>query len=320
MNTTASINHQQTKAHHHPIKLMGCGFVITAIDDDPQRAWDAIRAGVKEIERIEDLISSWKDDSETTKINKHAGIAPVEISKELFELIRRSLKISTITSGAFDISGTLSRYYWQFDRQEHACLEKEKIHELRDLINYQLIELDEERSAVFLRKKGMKIGFGGIGKGYAAHRAQVVMKAFGIESGLINASGDLMCWGNALHKKNWTINIPHPNNRTEPLMEFDIPYGSIVSSGNHENYTLINGKRYSHIVDPRTGLPVKLIKNVSVISPNPEFADAMATAITVMGPDAGIQLVNRLNGVECIVIDEDDNIYYSNHLNPNELC
>ena len=183
------------KAHHHQIKLMGCRFVLSAIHADPQKAWDAIWLGVKEILRIESIISSWKEDSETAKINAAAGLRPVKVSTELFALIARSLKISEITAGAFDISGTLSRYYWNFNGKENEMLATEKIHELRDLINYKLIELDTNNKTVFLKKKGMKIGFGGIGKGYAAFKAHEVMKDFGIQNGLINAAGDLMCWG-----------------------------------------------------------------------------------------------------------------------------
>jgi len=305
----------KAKAHHYPVKLMGCGFVLTAVDADPQKAWDAIRAAEKEIIRIENLISSWKPNSQTTAINNQSGIAPVKVDRELFELIERSLKVSAITAGAFDISGTVSRYYWQFDGKENTRLPQDQINELRDLINFQNIELNPKEGSVFLRKKGMKIGFGGIGKGYAALRAKQVMQAMGIQSGLVNASGDLMCWGKPPNKKSWTINIPDPKNRMKSLIEFSIPNGSIVTSGNYENYTLIDGKRYSHIVDPRTGCPVEFIKNVTVVCPNPELADAMATAITVMGIEQGIKMIDRLNGIECMMIDKNDEVYFSKGLN-----
>ena len=304
----------QAKAHHHSVKLMGCGFVLTAVHENPQLAWDAIRAGEAEIIRIEELISSWKENSETTKINNQSGIAPVQISKELFDLIHRSMRVSDLTNGAFDITGNLSRYYWNFNQEENTMLSKEKLDELRDLVNYRLIDLDVENQTVFLRRKGMKIGFGGIGKGYAAYKAFEAMKKMGIENGLINASGDLMAWGIPPNRTNWSINIPDPKNREENLLEIKIPYGSVVTSGNYENYTLIDGKKYSHIVDPRTAMPVERIKNVSVACTNPEFADAMATAISVMGAEAGINLVNKLNGIECIVINQDDDVFYSNNL------
>ncbi len=304
----------QLKAHHHPLKLMGCGFVLTAVDRSPQRAWDAIRAAEQEIIRIEQLISSWKDDSETAEINANAGKKAVQVSKELFDLIARSIKVSEITGGAFDISGTLARYYWNFNNEVNQMLSEAKIIELRDRINYRLIELDSDKQTVFLQKERMKIGFGGIGKGYAAHRAKQMMQSMGIQSGLINASGDLACWGTPPKREDWSINIPNPSKRDESLLRLFIPNGAVVTSGSSEHYTIIDGAHYSHIIDPRTGRPVKETKSVSVICPNPELADALATAISVMGAEAGIKLINRLNGIECIVIEADNTIHYSNYL------
>lgn len=301
------------KAHHFPVKLMGCGFVVTAVDQDPQLAWDAIRAGVAEMDRIEKLISSWRTDTATHAINENAGIQPVATPPELLALIQRSIRVSHLTDGAFDICGTLSRYYWNFDKQEHPALPQEKIEELRDLMDYRLIEVDVKAGTVFLRKKGMKIGFGGIGKGYAAYRAKVVMERMGIQSGLINASGDLVAWGSPPGEEAWQVYIPDPEDRTVPLLYFELPYGSVVTSGSHENYTLVNGKRLSHIIDPRTGQPVEALKCVSVFSPNPELADALATAVSVMGVDAGLALVNQLKGVECLIIDTDNHRYFSEH-------
>ena len=302
------------KAHHHPVKLMGCGFVLTAVDRDPQLAWDGIRAGVSEIDRVERLISSWKSDTVTHQINENAGIRPVSTPPELIQLIQRSLRISELTRGAFDISGTLSRYYYQFDKQEHAPLPIHKLAELRDLIDFRAIEVDEGAGTVFLRKKGMKIGFGGIGKGYAAYRAHIVMQQMGIQSGMINASGDLMCWGDPPKAEGWEVYLPDPEDRKSPILFLTIPNGSVVTSGNHENYTLVNGKRLSHIVDPRTALPVEGLQTVSVICPNPEFADALATGISVMGAKAGIELVDHLQGVECVLIDAQNNRYVSKNL------
>lgn len=305
-------NPPKLKAHHHAVKLMGCGFVVTAVDADKQLAWDAIRAGIAEMVRIEHLISSWRTDTATHLINEHAGIKAIKASAELIGLIKRSIRISELTSGAFDITGNLSRYYYQFDKQEHPALSAEKVKELRDLVDYRLIEIDEEKQTVFLKKRGMKMGFGGIGKGYAAYRAKVVMEAMGIRSGLINASGDLMAWGSPPNKKEWEVYVPNPENRKEVLFDFSIPHGSVVTSGNHENYTLVDGKRLSHIIDPRSGLPVEGVQSVSVFCPNPEFADALATAFTVMGINASLNLANQLNGVECLLIDSDNNRYFSN--------
>ena len=302
------------KAHHHPVKLMGCGFVISAISDSPQEAWDAIRAAENEMRRIELKISSWREDSETAEINKQSGIKAVDVSDETFDLIHRSLKVSQLTSGAFDISGNLARFYWQFDNKEHTLLEEGKISELRDLINYELIELDEAKRSVFLKKKGMKIGFGGIGKGYAANRAKTIMQNMGIKSGLINASGDLISWGKALNNDTWDIQIPDPRNRDQSLIEISFEEGSVVTSGSYENFSIIDGVRYSHIVNPKTGIPVTHTKNVTVVSPDAELGDALATAFSVLEIEQSLNLANKLNGIECVIIDDTDKAHYSNNL------
>lgn len=305
---------QKLKAHHHQVKLMGCRFVLTAVSTDKQLAWDGIRAGVAEITRIENMISSWKNDSYTNEINLSAGVKPVKVPRELMQLIQRSIRVSQLTAGAFDICGTLSRDYWTFDNKEHVELSPDKINELRILIDFHSIEIDEEAQTVFLKKPGMKIGFGGIGKGYAAFRAKIVMEKMGLKSGLINAAGDLMCWGSPPQGGDWEIHIPDPHDRNKPLQSFHIPNGSVVTSGNYENYTLVNGKRLSHIIDPRTGRPVEALKCVSVICPNPELGDALATAISVLGTEHGLALIDQLQGVECLVIDQDNQSHYSNHL------
>lgn len=305
------------KAHHHATKIMGCGFVITAVNHDAQIAWDAIRAAESEMRRIEELISSWKTESETTLINNAAGFSAIKVSEELFSLIERSKNISKLTCGSFDISGSLSRYYWNFNKEENPWLEESKIIELRSLIDYNSIKLFAETQEICLEKEGMKIGFGGIGKGYAAERAKQIMQQVGIEHGLVNASGDLLCWGNPPNAEDWNINIPDPRNRAKNLLKIGISQGSVVTSGSFENFTLVNGRRYSHIINPRTGEPVSHTKNVTVVCPNAEFADAMATALSVLPIEEGIALINQLNGVECIIIDAEDKIFFSNQLKQN---
>jgi len=302
------------KAHHHPALIMGCQFVITAIHNNPQIAWDAIKAAEAEMRRIEKLISSWKESSQTHQINQAAGKKPVMVDLELFELIERSLRVSQLSCGAFDISGTLSRYYWNFNKQENELLPKEKILELRSLIDYRQIHLNGDDLSVFLAKEGMKIGFGGIGKGYAAQMAVDMMKRMGIDSGLVNASGDLLCWGSPPNKSTWEISIPDPTNRKLDLLSVNLHEGSVVTSGSFENYTLMDGVRYSHIINPRTAMPVTHTKNVTVICPNAEFGDALATAVSVLPIEEGINLINQLKGVECIIIDVNDQPYFSNQL------
>ena len=188
------------------------------------------------------------------------------------------------------------------------------------LIDYRNIILNPRESTVFLRQKGMRIGFGGIGKGYAADMAKAVMLNEGVESGIINASGDLVTWGNQANGKPWTIGIADPDNAQLPFSFLDISNAAIATSGNYEKFVLIDGKKYSHTINPKTGLPVTGIKSVTIITTNAELADAMATPVTVMGTRAGLNLVNQMQQIECIIIDDNNNIYPSKNIHLHDAA
>ena len=161
----------------------------------------------------------------------------------------------------------------------------------------------------------MRIGFGGIGKGYAAERAKIILQQTGVESGIVNASGDLCAWGLQPDGKEWTIGIADPNAARTSFSYLSVSNAAIATSGNYEKFITINGERYSHTIDPKTGLPVSGIKSVTIISPNAEIADAMATPVMIMGIKVGLDLVNQLKGIECIIVDDNDKIYTSKNIN-----
>ena len=303
-------------AFNRALKLMGNRFEITVVADDEDWANECIEAGIAEIRRIEKLLTTFSDDSETSLINKNAGIEPVAVSAETFNLIERSVRISKITQGAFDITyGSVDKHLWNFDVNMKSLPDKETAHKLVRLINYRNIILDAENLTVFLKEVGMRIGFGGIGKGYAAERAKYIMKQMGAESGLVNASGDLTAWGYQPNGKPWTIGIVNPNEAGQVFSYLNITDMAIATSGNYEKYILINGKKYSHTIDPRTGLPVTGIKSVTIISPNAEIADAMATPVTIMGIKAGLDMINQIKDIEAIIIDDHDILYKSDNIN-----
>ena len=294
--------------------LMGCAFEITAVDHDRQNAWDAINAGIKEIERIENMISSWKEYSQTSKINKQAGISPVKVDQELFDLIYRSKKISKLTLGAFDISFASMESLWKFDKSSQLMPSKAKVEQASSLINWENIELDMEDKTVFLREKGMRIGFGAIGKGYAANMAIQKMKQYCIEGALVNASGDIICWGKNIKSDKWKIMISDPEDPNSPLAWLEIQDQAVVTSGSYEKYAIIEGQRYAHIIDPRSGYPVTGLKSVTIVCPDAELADAFATSVFVLGPEEGLSLINRLKHVECLMITDTNQMLSSNNL------
>ena len=308
----------QPRAFTKEMKLMGNRFGFTAVAHTEEWANAVIGEGVKEVQRIEKLLTTFKDDSETNLINQYAGIQPVQVSAEVFNIIERSIKISSVTQGAFDISyGSIDKSLWNFDQTMTALPSQETAKKMVRLINYKNIVLDKQNQTVFLREKGMRIGFGGIGKGYAAEMAKDVMKRKGARSGIVNASGDLTAWGTQPGGKPWTVGIVHPDYKNHPFSYLNVSNMAVATSGNYEKYVMINGKKYSHTIDPRTGLPVSGIKSVTIISPNAEICDAMATPVMVMGIEKGLYLINQLRQVECVIVDDDNNIFTSRNINCN---
>ena len=237
---------------------------------------------------------------------------PVLVDPEVFDLIRRSNKISKLTSGAFDLSyGSIDKNLWNFNTQLTSLPDQETAKKMVRLINYNNIILDEENTSVFLREKGMRIGFGGIAKGYAADRAKHVLEQNGVDNGIVNAAGDLITWGNQPNGKPWTIGIADPDNREQPFSYLNISNKAVATSGNYEKFVVIDGKKYSHTINPATGYPVRGIKSVTIISPYAEIADAMATPVMVMGIHAGLDLINQVKNLACVIIDDNNKLYTS---------
>jgi FAD:protein FMN transferase len=298
------------------MKLMGNRFEITVAGTNVVWANQMIDAASSEIKRIEHLLTTFSDKSETNLINANAGIAPVKVSNELLQLVLRSLRISALTQGAFDISyGSIDKRLWNFDKTMIALPDAATARQMIRLINYRNIIVDEEAGTVFLKEKGMRIGFGGIGKGYAAEKAKQLLQQMGVENGIVNASGDLTTWGLQPDGKPWTIGIAHPDLAGLPFSYLNISDRAIATSGNYEKFVMIGGKKYSHTINPRTGLPVSGIKSVTIICNNAEMADAMATPVTIMGIEAGLYLVNQLKGTGCIIIDDKNRVFTSKNIN-----
>ena len=296
--------------------LMGNQFHIGAVSSNEELANSALNEAVQEIKRIEEKLSTYKEHSETNLINNNAGIKPVKVSEEIIALIERAIKISDLTQGAFDITyGGLDKKFWNFDKEMKELPNIEDAQKAVSLINYRNIEIDKKESTVFLKQKGMRIGFGGIGKGYAADAAKKVMISMGINSGVVNASGDMTVWGLKPEGEKWSIGIAHPSYQNAFFSKMEITNHSVATSGNYEKYVMIGGKRYSHTIDPKTGMPIKGVKSITTIRPYAEFADAIATPIMVMGIEKGLNLVNQINGLECIIFDDEDKIYVSNNIN-----
>ncbi|NCT17896.1 MAG: thiamine biosynthesis protein ApbE [Flavobacteriaceae bacterium CG_4_8_14_3_um_filter_34_10] len=305
---------QAQQTYQKTTKLMGSRFDLTVVAKNEAEGNYFITMAIEEISRIEKLISSWDSNSQTSQINRNAGIKEVKVDEELFDLIDRSIKISKLTDGAFDISFASMEKIWKFDGSMTEKPSEEAIAKSVEKIGYKNIILNKEKHTVFLKNEGMKIGFGAIGKGYAADKTKALLIEKGVSAGIINASGDMNTWGKQPDGTSWMVAITNPLNKEKVFSWLPIDNSAIVTSGNYEKFIVFDNIRYSHIINPRTGYPATGIISATILSSSAEVADALATAVFVMGIEVGLDFINQLKGVECILIDEDNKIFTSNHI------
>jgi len=298
---------------------MGSRFDITVVADNKVLGDEYIDLAITEITRIEKLISEWDSETQTSAIIRNAGISPVKVDKELFDLIDRALKISKLTDGAFDISFAAMDKIWKFDGSMTEKPSDDEIKKSVVKVGYRNIILDKENSTVFLKLEGMKIGFGAIGKGYAADKAKALLIEKGVKAGIINASGDLNAWGKQPDGKDWMVAITNPLNKAKAFAWLPVYNGAVVTSGNYEKYVEFDNIRYSHIIDPRTGYPSTGIESVTIFTTNAELADALATSVFVMGVETGLNFINQLNGVECIIVDDKNKLHTSENIDLKQI-
>ena len=298
--------------HEHSVKtkLMGSAFEFIVCANDPWSGDELLQACIDETTRLEKLLTEFSDNSETALINKNAGIKPVTISEETYQLISRSKNISELTDGAFDITSGILKKLYNFKQKSFQLPSYQKVSGTLKKTGYKKIKL-LNGNKIFLEQTGMHIGFGAIGKGYAADRVKKLMLEKNVPCGVINASGDLVAWGIRPNGEPWKVGIANPDQSDRILLWLPLDGMAIATSGNYEQYFEINGFRYSHNIDPKSGYPVRGIKSVSVISPSAELSDALATAVTVMGVDAGLYLINQLPQTWCIIVDDKNKLHYS---------
>lgn len=300
--------------HKRKLSLLGSPFEITVVAQDTLQANTYEDMAVAEVKRIENLISDWIPTTPLSEINKNAGIKPVKVPQELIDLIERSIKISKLTDGAFDISYASMDRIWKFDGSMRAMPSAEAIKNSVAKVGYQNIIVDNQNQTVFLKLEGMKLGMGGIGQGYIADKIKALLLSKGCVAGLVNVSGDISTWGKQPNGEQWKVGIKNPMNKDKIFATFPLEDTAVETSGSYEKYVTFNGKRYSHIIDTRTGYPATGLISVSVFAKTTELADALATGVFVLGKEVGMDLVNQLPGIGCIMVDEDGKILTSKNI------
>ncbi len=291
--------------------LLGSPFEITIIANDSIQGNEFATMAIDEVKRIENLISDWIPTTQISMVNQNAGIRPIRVDYEVYELVERAIKVSKLTDGAFDISYASMDKIWKFDGSMKTMPTPEAIKKSVEKVGYKNIILNPKDTTLFLKNEGMKLGLGGIGQGYIADKIKVLLQSKGCTSGIINVSGDINTWGKQLDGKPWTIGIVNPMNKNKVFATFPLDDSAVETSGSYEKYVTFNGKRYSHIIDPRTGYPAQGVVSVSVFAKQTEIADALATGVFVLGIDVGLDLINQLKGIECVMVDDKGKIHVS---------
>ncbi len=282
---------------------MGGRFDITIVAKDTITAKQSIEEVIAEISRIEYLISDWKPNTQISEVNRNAGIQPVKVDQEVFELTKRALQFSEITNGGFDISFAAMDRIWKFDGSMTEMPSEEAIKKSVEKVGYKNIVLDSVNSTIFLKLKGMKIGFGALGEGYATHKCQEMMLAKGIEAGIVNGTGDMSTWGQQPNGKPWNIGITNPTHPDKLLAIIPLT-GAVTTSGSYEKFVVFDGKRYSHIINPATGYPATGLCSVTVLGPNAETANGLSTSLMVLGKTDGLKLLEKFPDYSCIMITD----------------
>ncbi|MFN8296819.1 MAG: FAD:protein FMN transferase [Chitinophagales bacterium] len=299
--------------HKIRLKLMGSAFEIIVIEDNHILAEKLLKEAVEEIKRIENELTEFDENSFTSLININAGIQPVKVTEEVYQLLKRCKNISHITQGAFDITVSPLKKLYNFKNGDFTFPEKNKIQNVLKLTGFEHLKLLPENT-VYLTKKGMRISFAAIGKGYAADCVKKKWKQQLIKGGAVNASGDLCVFGNEEDGNPWKIGIQHPDDKNKMLFSIPLREGAIATSGDYEQYFIKDGIRFSHTIHPKTGLPIKGIKSVSVLHSSAELCDALATAVYVMGAEVGLHFINQLPNTHAVIINSENKVFLSDNI------
>lgn len=287
---------------------MGTNIRAEVWHEDPQEGERALEVVMQEMERINQMMSSYIDTSELSMLNRDAAKQALPVSDEMFTMLALSLELSELTEGAFDITFASVGYLYNYRDKQRP--DEQTIAPLLEAINYRHIVLDTKQKTVFFAHPMVKIDLGGIAKGYAVDNAIEALAEMGIEHALVTAGGDTRLLGDRRGKP-WIVGIRDPRNKDKQSVVLPLAESAMSTSGDYERYFEEDGKRYHHILSPKTGTSSYEVQSVSIIGPQSVYNDALSTAVFVMGLERGIGLINSLPQFEAIVMDNNRRMHYS---------
>lgn len=295
------------------VPIMGTRCVVELWSEDRARGDAAIEAVFAEFRRIDALMSTYKPESELSRVNARAAQEPVKISRELYELLAVSVEYSQLTRGAFDI--TYASVGYLYDYRKHVRPDDAAIAAALPGIDYRHLKLLPEGPAVRFDRAGVRIDLGGIAKGYAVDRGIEALRAAGVERAMVNAGGDTRIIGDRFGRP-WIAGIRHPDDEHKVVLRMPITDAAMSTSGDYERFFDEGGVRYHHILDPKTGKSASKVRSVTVIGPTATRTDALTKSIFIMGAEEGIAFINSIEDVDAVVVKPDGKVLYSRGLEP----
>ena len=281
---------------------------------DEAKANDGIEHVFREFDRLEALLSNWKNDSDVTRLNNNAGITPVKVSQDTIAVLRIAREVSDLTRGKFDITFGVLTDIWRFDHDQDDIVPEHALIEPRlKRIDYKAVEVDSTAGTAFINRPGMKVHLGGIGKGYAVDRAIALLRDQGFRDFLIQAGGDLYVAGTDGGKP-WKLGIADPRGNHDAFARVQITDGTFSTSGDYERFFMKDGKRYHHILDPDFGEPARGCRSVTLVSNRAVMADAVAKGVFILGPAEGMKLIEQLPDIEGVIVTDDNEVLISSGL------
>lgn len=291
--------------------IMGTRVRAEIWHTDPAAAAAALAAVMAEMHRIDAAFSPYKEDSELSRVNRQAARGWTTVSGELFELLTRSRRMSELTGGAFDVTyASVGRYY---DYRAGRRPDDEHIRQALEAIDYRYVELDPDGRRVRYAHPEVYVDLGGIAKGYAVDRAIALLREAGVGQASVSAGGDSYILGDRRGEP-WTVGIRDPRNEEGMVAVLPLLDTAVSTSGDYERFFEQDGVRYHHILDPATGRSARGSWSVTILGPDTTFTDALSTSVFVLGPERGLALIDRLPGIDAIIIDAEGRLRYSAEL------
>ena len=291
--------------------IMGTRIVVELWADDASRGRSAIDAVLAEMRRVDESMSTYKPESELSLVNSQAAARPVQISQELFDLLAASIEYSRATDGAFDVTYASVGYLYDFRRRTKP--DDEQIEAALPGVNYRHLLLDREARTVRFARAGVRIDLGGIGKGHAVDRAVALLQGRGFEHALVTAGGDSRIIGDRFGKP-WVVGIRHPDRKEEVIARIPLEDAALSTSGDYERYFDESGVRYHHIIDPHTGRSASKVRSATIIGPTATRTDGLSKTAFVLGPERAIEIYNRFDDIDAILVTPDGRVLYTNGL------